>query len=326
MKKIICFFLCWLIISIPQIGMCDNLSYTNLDISSEDVDNINIQVEIQPVRDSKWCYSFLSNNKIQIDYIIYYLNSMKLIDDKKTQGLGADVPLINICINKKDGTQSNINFVNHRIYDDSNKEYGLSNFNEYDRLVDFVYGLKTKQILIDSEISFECSKWAEFGVNEALQNELVPKWNRFDYKKDISRTEVCELIDNILSNKGNKYDSNAKSPFVDTQDMAVNHLYEEHIINGKSETEFCPYDNITREEFSKILLNTYNVLSKSDSYDLLQLQYNDKEQISDWAIESVKSVTALGLMQGDENGSFNPQDNITKEQVIITLLKLNEII
>lgn len=31
-------------------------------------------------------------------------------------------------------------------------------------------------------------------------------------------------------------------------------------------------------------------------------------------------------MQGDENGSFNPQDNITKEQVIITLLKLNEII
>ena len=81
--------------------MCDNLSYTNLDISSEDVDNINIQVEIQPVRDSKWCYSFLSNNKIQIDYIIYYLNSMKLIDDKKTQGLGADVPLINICINKK---------------------------------------------------------------------------------------------------------------------------------------------------------------------------------------------------------------------------------
>lgn len=31
-----------LIISIPQIGMCDNLSYTNLDISSEDVDNYNI--------------------------------------------------------------------------------------------------------------------------------------------------------------------------------------------------------------------------------------------------------------------------------------------
>ena len=73
------------------------------------------------------------------------------------------------------------------------------------------------------------------------------------------------------------------------------------------------------------MLNTYNVLSKSDSYDLLQLQYNDKEQISDWAIESVEAVTALGLMQGDENGSFKPKDNITKEQVIVTLLKLNDI-
>ena len=42
-------------------------------------------------------------------------------------------------------------------------------------------------------------------------------------------------------------------------------------------------------------------------------------------IESVEAVTALGLMQGDENGSFKPKD-ITKEQVIVTLLKLNDII
>ena len=42
-------------------------------------------------------------------------------------------------------------------------------------------------------------------------------------------------------------------------------------------------------------------------------------------IESVEAVTALGLMQGDENGSFKPKDNITKEQVIVTLLKLNGI-
>ncbi|MFR1848605.1 S-layer homology domain-containing protein [Hominilimicola sp.] len=30
-------------------------------------------------------------------------------------------------------------------------------------------------------------------------------------------------------------------------------------------------------------------------------------------------------MQGDENEKFNPKDNITKEQVIVTLLKLNGI-
>ena len=39
-----------------------------------------------------------------------------------------------------------------------------------------------------------------------------------------------------------------------------------------------------------------------------------------------RSSSALGLMQGDENGSFKPKDNITKEQVIVTLLKLNDII
>lgn len=30
-------------------------------------------------------------------------------------------------------------------------------------------------------------------------------------------------------------------------------------------------------------------------------------------------------MQGDKNEKFNPKDNITKEQVIVTLLKLNDI-
>lgn len=30
-------------------------------------------------------------------------------------------------------------------------------------------------------------------------------------------------------------------------------------------------------------------------------------------------------MQGDENEKFNPKDNITKEQVIVTLLELNGI-
>lgn len=39
-------------------------------------------------------------------------------------------------------------------------------------------------------------------------------------------------------------------------------------------------------------------------------------------IESVEAVTALGLMQGDENGSFKPKDNITKEQVICNFIKI----
>ena len=102
-------------------------------------------------------------------------------------------------------------------------------------------------------------------------------------------------------------------------------LYLQDVINGKSENEFCPYDYITREEFSRILSETYNILSKSDSYDLSELQYKDKEQISDWAVESIENVTFLGLMQGDENGNFNPKDNITKEQVIVTVLKLDKL-
>ena len=39
-----------------------------------------------------------------------------------------------------------------------------------------------------------------------------------------------------------------------------------------------------------------------------------------------KDLIVQALMQGDKNEKFNPKDNITKDLVIVTLLKLNEII
>jgi hypothetical protein len=105
----------------------------------------------------------------------------------------------------------------------------------------------------------------------------------------------------------------------------VKELYAKNIIRGKSETEFAPCDYITREEFSVILVETYKQLSENDTLVSSALQYKDKTQISDWALGSVTNVTSLGLMKGDKNENFNPKGNITKEEVIVTLLQLYDL-
>ena len=40
---------------------------------------------------------------------------------------------------------------------------------------------------------------------------------------------------------------------------AVIYLAERGIINGKSETEFCPDDSLKREEFAKILATSFGL-------------------------------------------------------------------
>ena len=47
--------------------------------------------------------------------------------------------------------------------------------------------------------------------------------------------------------------------FPDVNFSGVDWLYNLGIIDGKTETEFCPYDLITREEAAKILANLYNL-------------------------------------------------------------------
>jgi hypothetical protein len=53
--------------------------------------------------------------------------------------------------------------------------------------------------------------------------------------------------------------------------------------------------------------------------------FNDNSKIGDWAKPSVERLVNLGLIKGDDQGNFNPQNPITREQfavVIDRLLKL----
>ena len=56
----------------------------------------------------------------------------------------------------------------------------------------------------------------------------------------------------------------------------------------------------------------------------LSCDYKDKGSISAFAVESIGFCAELGLMKGDENGNFRPQDGITRAEAAAVIARLHK--
>lgn len=331
MFKIISIILCSSLWLFPVIGNCQESISKEQKILNNNIEKIDISISIKPIKDSQYCYNFTTYTKSQINYIIHMLNAIDYVDDGKIVS-GADIPIVNINLTKSDSSIDKYGFVCGRFYDTTNKQYAVDS-NEYNCFLNFIYALKTEKIVLDDEITFEPSDWAKENVEIAIEKGIVPKWNQIDYSGYINRLEVCQLVDNYLNImvNGEDYvfseyaDVVDRNPFTDIIDVSIVNLYDYGVVSGKTDTEFYPYDYITREEFAKILSSVYDMCYDSELEVKDVTYYNDQDKISEWAESSVNKVTSLKLFEGDESGKFNPQNNITKEEVITTLLRLSEI-
>ena len=85
---------------------------------------------------------------------------------------------------------------------------------------------------------------------------------------------------------------------------------------------FRPNDPITREEMSKLLYMLSKRMNRSENTEYQELVYMDVADISDWAVDYVKYVSAQGIMQGDENHMFYPQGNATRAEMAAVLNRI----
>jgi len=283
------------------------------------IKRIVIDVTITPIKDSPYCYSYSTDDEDYIKIIEHTLKSFKYEDDGKTIN-GGDIPIVNIRIITENDMVYRCGFVFERFYDNDGKQYQVSR-QDYVRILNLFYAMKTDEFMLNNEITFTPSEWAESYVTDAIEQGFVPKLNQINYTGDITRLEVCQLAASFL--KANGYEEKeGDNPFADTSDPDVILLYNAGIIDGKTDTEFCPYDFITREELAKVLSNMYALAGGEKAEQTYEVAYADSNEISGWATEYVNKMSALEILKGDEKGKFNPKSNTTKEQVIITLLRM----
>lgn len=92
---------------------------------------------------------------------------------------------------------------------------------------------------------------------------------------------------------------------------AIMSLLRRQIVSGKTETQFCPNDNVTRAEFTAMLVKTFygvNSFAKHKFKDI---------PAGSWYESYVATAYANGLVSGKDDGTFGPDEPITREEMAV---------
>lgn len=166
------------------------------------------------------------------------------------------------------------------------------------------------------------SSWAELGVNQMLEQKLIPLDLQSDYQKNITRGEFARLLipamEAILRTDINgdfEYEI-TKEPFSDTSETNVMKAYSSNIIGGIGNNKFNPNGLITREQVAIMMVNAVDSIEML-SYITKKPTVTDDKDISSWAKAYVYAALNNGLMNGTGNGNYAPKGNVTREQAIL---------
>jgi hypothetical protein len=147
------------------------------------------------------------------------------------------------------------------------------------------FNIESSDIELNYKDMNQISQWAVPYIKAVSKDNIIPGFsdNTFRPKEYMTREEVCRVIAKFL----NDNDEDTELKFKDLNDLspesieAIELVYENGIINGKSPELFYPKDFITRAEISKII---WGLLS----YDIGDVEGNDIGDEPDNVIEDVE--------------------------------------
>lgn len=96
------------------------------------------------------------------------------------------------------------------------------------------------------------------------------------------------------------------------------------ILQGKENGNLDLDGRITRQEAAVMLARAYRSYSTQEVPAMEPLTYADRADIADWALTDVQLMKHLGIMNGEEDNCFHPNENYTVEQCLVTLVRLYE--
>ena len=165
------------------------------------------------------------------------------------------------------------------------------------------------------------SSWAAGQLSQAAVAGIVPDSFESRYTQAATRAEFCALAVRLYE-KATGETITQRATFSDTTDFNVQKMAGLGVVNGVGGGKFDPGGTLTREQAATILAR----LAEAMGHPLPQAApaFSDSAAIASWAAAGVGQVQAAGIMEG--NGSaFTPQGAYTREQCILTVLRLYQL-
>ncbi len=156
------------------------------------------------------------------------------------------------------------------------------------------------------------------GIVAGMEND------NFEPDENITRAQFATMIFNIMELKKEQY----TGKFMDVKSSDWFASYVEAVAKAGvvlgSQGHFYPDNKITREEMAVIIVRVME-LKEIDTISS-KISFNDKEEISSWAAESVSKAIDKGIIKGMTDLTFQPRQNATRAQASVMIYRLMELL
>ena len=169
--------------------------------------------------------------------------------------------------------------------------------------------------------------WAKEAIEGLAKEEIVAGVGDglFEPNMKVTREQFVKMV--VLA--FGLYDEGAKTPeFID---IGLNDWFEKYIasavkcgiVHGVDSQHFGVGKEISRAEMATILYRASKYIGKELSTDFEILDYADKDNIPQYAYESIMSMSKAGIMLGVGENTFAPNDKATRAMAakVIWLLR-----
>lgn len=157
------------------------------------------------------------------------------------------------------------------------------------------------------------SHWAAEAVSALASKEIISGYEDNSFRPDnqITREEFVKIIVSALE----LTTSGGKSQFTDVDENAwytpyVNAAASKKLVSGREDGTFGVGEKITREEMAVIVRRAITHYTATRVYE----PFADEEEISEYALESVKDLYVAGFVNGLSETEFSPKSNVTRAQ------------
>jgi len=178
-------------------------------------------------------------------------------------------------------------------------------------------------IYVSVEDTNKPSDWAVPEIEKANLYDLIPNRINFNYTKNITREEFCEMVVRMYEKlTGKEYETDINNPFSDCTNKHVLKAYDLKIVSGTSPNRFQPTKSITRQEIAAMLYRTVKLI-RQDIQIHSEAAFDDSNEFASWSKEAIAYLSSESIIKG-YNNRFNPNSNTSREQTISMILRLYE--
>ena len=168
------------------------------------------------------------------------------------------------------------------------------------------------------------SHWAYDYINQLRWDNIVSGDEKGNFNPDnnITRAEAVKILCSAFSIEPS---ANGAQAFTDvTPDKwyygYVNSAYMKKLVNGTTETEFSPDNQITRQELSVLIYRFMN----NNGYgfgEAGEIDLSDADLISEYAKEAASALYNEKIISGTDDSRFAPFDKATRAQTAVMISK-----